>query len=66
MSIKSEKPMIYECDKCKCEIFGGFNPTGFSFDHGGFKGELCRPCYEDYWAQFNKIEKQFVANFFAG
>lgn len=62
--LKSEKPYIYECNKCKQEIFGGFNPTGFCFNHGGLKGDLCRSCYEKYWNKFNQLEKEFVKEFF--
>ena len=60
MSIKCTNLMIYECDKCKKEIFRGFNPTGFFFDRGNFKGDLCRNCYEDFCRKFNKIEEEFV------
>lgn len=56
--------MSYECKKCKLKIIGGFNPTAFGFDHGGIKCELCKPCYQDYWNEFNKIEKEFVEKWF--
>ena len=64
MTLKDKETMTYECDKCKCEIFGGFDPTGFIFDHGGFKGELCKPCYIDYWEGFKILEKSYVDTFF--
>jgi len=63
--LKNDKPPFeYKCDKCKKEIFGGFNPSAFHFDHGGFKGELCSPCYTDYWKGINKLEKEYVKEFF--
>lgn len=65
--IKNKQPPFdYVCDKCKKEIFGGYNPTAFAFERGGFKGELCSPCYTEFWNKFNVIETKFVKDFLCG
>jgi hypothetical protein len=64
MTLIKKEPFQYECGKCKIPIQGGFEPTGFCFDHGGIKTILCRPCYVDYWNLFNEIEKKFVQEWF--
>lgn len=64
MAIKYENPLIYECDKCKCEGVGGFNSNLFDFYHGGRKAELCRPCYTDYLQGLDKLEEDYVKCFF--
>ena len=53
----------YKCDKCSCEIKGGFNPTGFCFEqiHGRNDIHLCRPCYELFWKLHTKFCYSFLS-----
>lgn len=56
--------MTYHCTKCKREVQGGFNPTGFCFGDPKDDIVMCRPCYEEYWKGFNKFEKEYNNKFF--
>jgi len=73
MTLLSEDPIQYECNKCKKPIHGGFKSTGFCFppcydcfgktDH---TKHLCKPCYEEFWEEFGKIQTDFIKEFFNG
>jgi hypothetical protein len=70
MTLISEKPLKYECNKCKISIKGGFIPTGFCFppcnhcfgenDH---TKHLCIDCYKEFWIKFGIIQKDFIKEF---
>lgn len=58
-----------KCERCKCDIRGGENPTGFAFPpfHAFItkcgQYNICRFCYNDFYDEFNKIAEEFFEVF---